>query len=137
MSTFTSMGAALLNAYEARIKSLLPSVPMLYRGVQGSDSDYIHIVDDDESYASEWSDKDSDGNDSVVVLQLWGSMPRTLSGYAKTIIDSVNQTPLTVAGFYHLRTVVEQNRGLPALTIEGQANQFSRLLQIRFFYHPN
>ncbi len=137
MAGFKAIGSALLDALSARASSVLPAVPMLYRGEQGSASDYIHIVDDDDSYAAEWSDKDSDGNDSPVLLEFWGSKPRTISANVKTLIDSIKATPLTVSGFYHLRTVVERNAGRPALTIEGQANQFSRQVQIRFFYHPN
>ncbi len=137
MSGFKAIGPALMDALSARISSVLPAVPFLYRGEQGSTSDYIHVVDDDDRYSPEWSDKDSDGNDSTVVLEFWGAKPRTISANAKTLIDSIKATPLTVSGFYHLRTVVERNAGRPALTIEGQANQYSRQVQIRFFYHPN
>lgn len=136
MSTFTALGSALLDALEARIDSVL-TVPMRYRGEQSSTSDYIHVVDDDDHYTPDWSDKDGSSNDCPIVLAFWGSQPRTLQTRAKTLVDSISATPLSVSGFYHLRTVVERNAGRPALTIEGQAMQYSRQLQIRFFYHPN
>lgn len=137
MGVFVSLGSALIDAFITRGGSVLPAVPIVYRGEQGSNSDYIVVEDEDERYSPEWSDKDFSANDYVLVLEFWGLNPRTISGYAKILIDSVNQTPLAVTGFYHLRTKVERNNGRPAFTIEGQANQYSRQLQIRFFYHPN
>lgn len=131
------IGSGLMDALEARIKTVLPAVPMLYKGEQGSATDYILVTDDNEEYSTTWSDKDGHANDCTVVLQFWGSKPRTLSGYAKTLIDSLGATPLTVSGFYHLRTVIERNQGLPMLSIQGQANQYCRRMQIRFYYHPN
>lgn len=137
MGTFTSLGDGLTDPLVARVKTLLPAVPIKFRGPQESTADYILIEESDERYGRTISDKDGAGNDAVVVLQFWGSKSRTLARHAKTIIDSLESSPLSVTGFYHIRQEVEYNQGLPALTVEGQPQQFSRRLQIRFFYHPN
>jgi len=110
---------------------------MRYRSEQSSTTDYILVDDDDDRYSEEWSDKDAKANDCSVVLEFWSNKPRTASNNAKRLIDSLEKLPLTVTGFYHLRTVIERNSGRAALTIEGQSNQYSRQLQIRFYYHPS
>ena len=133
----TSVGAALNDALYDRITSVVADVDVFYKGEQGDADDYILFLDDDERYSPETSDKSGRGNDVVVVLQLWGLKPRTVAEYAKTIIDSVYGTPLVVSGFYHIRTVLEENRAQPMLTIEGQRTQYSRIVRLRFYYHPS
>lgn len=132
-----SLGSALNDAFYDRHATLLPTVPVHYKGEQAAAADYTLFLHDDDRHAPQWTDKDGDGNDYVLVLQLWGSNPRTLLNRAKTIIESVSATPLTIAGFDFMRSEIEMNRAMPDLQTDGQENEYARMLQIRFFYRPS
>ena len=132
----TSIGTLLHDALVTRINTLLAPVEVMYRAEQNAPSNYVLFLDDDERYGPEISDKDNRGNDYAIVLQLWGDKPRTLKTRAKTIIDSVYGTPVTIAGFNFIRVVLEQNQAQPSFRTEGQQNQYARVLRLRFFYHP-
>jgi len=132
----TSIGSLIADAIHDRIGTLLPAVPFYYRGEQSGDPEYILFLDDDERQWDEGSDKDGDANDYVVTLQLWSAKPRTNMSRAKTIIDSIESSPLSISGFYFNRSQVEQNQNMPKLTSEGQSNEYARIVRIRFYYHP-
>ena len=132
----TSLGSKLHDAVYDRLATVISGVPVYYRGQQAETPEYVLFLDDDERYSPEWSDKDGRGNDYSIVLQLWGNKPRTLAERAKSIIDSLYATAISIAGFDFLRVVLEQNQSQPSFRPEGQTNQYSRILRMRFFYHP-
>ena len=132
----TGLGSALNDALYTRVTGLLTGIDLYYKGEQGESAEYVLFLDDDERYSPEGSDKNGRANDYVAVLQFWGERPRTLATRAKTVLDSLYTTPLVVSGFYHIRTTLEQNQQQPAFSTEGQPNQHSRVMRVRFLYHP-
>lgn len=132
----TSVGTLVVDALVARHASLLPAVEISWKAKQGSASDFCFIEGDAEGPAPNWSDKDQKANEVSVALQYWGSSPRTLQGYAKTLIDSLLSNPLSITGVTHLRTAIDANAGSPRFQVKGQAAQFMRRVQIRFFLQP-
>jgi len=136
----TSLGDDLNDVIYARIDALALGVPMFYSGAQGSGTnEYILFLDDDERYSSTFSDKDDDANNAEVLIQLWGSKPRTLSRRAKQIIDEIGNkdNPPIINGFNHIITELIRNQRTPKFTTTGEASQESRVIQFKFIYYPS
>ena len=137
MTDIETTGKDLLDLVHTRIAAAITPVLVYYQGVQADTAEYVLILSDDEREIREWSDKDQLGIETTITLQLWGQKPRTLSDRARTIIESLFSATIDAAGFSGQIVTLLSNSGQPALTLDGEKDQYSRVIRIAFVSYPD
>jgi len=130
-------GKDLLDIVYDRVTAAVTPIPVYYQGVQAATAEYVLFLLDDEREEKEWSDKDETGLEVSVTLQLWGAKPRTLADRARLIIEDLMGTKVSPSGFTGQIVTLSQNSGQPALTLEGEKDQYSRIVRLSFVQYPD